>query len=160
MEYASTFLMSVWVTAMVAAKSAVIAPVQATTADAICDALRDITHTLPIAATVTYTNSGYSSLRAARERPVSPILGLTPHMSTARRLSLVWGVHSVQGKDAEDVQDMVLNACRVALQEGFASVGERLAIVAGMPFGVSGTTNMIRIARVEAPESATDLQAG
>ena len=99
-------------------------------------------------------------LRAARERPVSPILGLTPHMSTARRLSLVWGVHSVQGKDAEDVQDMVLNACRVALEEGFASVGERLAIVAGMPFGVSGTTNMIRIARVEAPESATDLQAG
>jgi pyruvate kinase len=121
-----------------------------TTADAICEALRHVTHTLSIAATVTYTSSGFSSLRAARERPEAPILSLTPSMGTARRLALVWGVHCVQGEDAQHVQEMVDNAIRVSLDEGFARNGESLAIVAGVPFGVSGTTNMIRIAEVDA----------
>ncbi len=128
-------------------------PPQPTTADAISDALRHVTDALPIAATVTYTSSGFSSLRAARERPDAPILSLTPSLATARRLALVWGVHSVHGEGVQHVQEMVDVASRVALEEGFAQQGERLAIVAGMPFGVSGTTNMLRIAKVdEMPE--------
>ena len=62
-----------------------------TAADAISDAMRRIAQTLSVAAAVTYTSSGSSSLRAARERPSAPVLSLTPHMSTARRLALVWG---------------------------------------------------------------------
>lgn len=124
---------------------------QPTPADAICDALHGIVHTLPIAATVTYTSSGFSTLRAARERPEAPILSLTPSVDTARRLSLVWGVHSVQTPDIQRVQEMVGRACEVALQESFADVGETLVIMAGMPFGISGTTNMLRIAQVERP---------
>jgi pyruvate kinase len=119
-----------------------------TAADAISDAMRRIAQTLSVSAAVTYTKSGSSSLRAARERPGSPILSLTPHMSTARRLALVWGLHSVLSEDVDHVEEMVDQACRTALAEGFANIGDRLVIMAGMPFGVSGTTNMLRIARV------------
>ena len=120
-----------------------------TTADAICAALRTVTHSLPIVATVTYTSSGSTSLRAARERPHAPILSLTPHNRTARMLTLVWGVHSVLSKEVERVSDVINDASQVALGHNFAQRGELLAITAGMPFGVSGTTNFLRIATVE-----------
>jgi pyruvate kinase len=126
-----------------------------TSADAICDALRRIAHTLSIAAIVTYTSSGFSALRASRERPDAPILTLTPQVGTARKLSLAWGIHSVLSEDIQRVQEMVDKACEVALREGFADVEQKIVIVAGMPFGVSGTTNMIRIARVQKPESGS-----
>jgi len=126
---------------------------QPTQADAICDALHNVVHTLPVAATVTYTSSGFSTLRAARERPEAPILSLTPNADTARRLSLVWGIHSVQTPDIQRVQEMVDRACEVAVSESFAEIGETLVIIAGMPFGRSGTTNMLRIAQVEGPET-------
>ncbi len=125
-----------------------------TDADAICDALSSIAHTLKIAAIVTYTSSGFSALRAARERPEAPILSLTPSLNTARRMALVWGTHSVQSEDIRRVQEMVDKACATALKEGFADVDQKIVIVAGMPFGVSGTTNMIRIARIERLEES------
>ncbi|MCB1742603.1 MAG: pyruvate kinase, partial [Gammaproteobacteria bacterium] len=124
---------------------------QATTADAICDAMRRIAQTLPVAATITFTSSGFSALRTARERPATPILALTPHRRTARRMALVWGVHSVLIHEIEDIEEMIDAARRCAVEEEFARPSDRLIIVAGMPFGVSGTTNMIRVARI--PES-------
>lgn len=128
---------------------------QPTSADAICDALHGIVHTLPVAVTVSYTSSGFSTLRAARERPEAPILSLTPNVDTARRLSLVWGIHSVQTPDVQRVQEMVDRACQVALRESFAEVGDTLVIIAGMPFGIAGTTNMLRIAQVGPPNAAS-----
>ena len=131
-----------------------------TAADAISDAMRRIAQTLSVTAAVTYTKSGSSSLRAARERPNSPILSLTPHMSTARRLALVWGLHSVLTEDVDHVEEMVDHACRTAVAEGFANAGDSLVIMAGMPFGISGTTNLLRIARVpSAPISGSDVHA-
>ena len=131
-----------------------------TAADAISDAMRRIVQTLSVTAAVTYTKSGSSSLRAARERPNSPILSLTPHMSTARRLALVWGLHSVLTEDVDHVEEMVDQACRTAVVEGFANAGDSLVIMAGMPFGISGTTNLLRIARVpSAPISGSDVHA-
>ncbi len=121
---------------------------ESTTGDAICTALRAITHALPIAATVTFTSSGFTSLRAARERPKAPILSLTPELSTARRLALVWGVHSVRTEMVERIIEVVHNASRIAVEEGFAKPGQALAITAGQPFGRSGTTNLLRIAWV------------
>ena len=127
---------------------------QPTTADAICSAIRRIAGTIPVSVTVTYTSSGFSALRAARERPKAPILSLTPSLSTARRLSVAWGVHAVQSADPRQVQQMVDDACRAALREGFANAGDPVMIVAGLPFGRSGTTNMIRVARVPDPSEA------
>jgi len=116
--------------------------------DAICSALRDVTGILGASATVTYTSSGHTSLRAARERPAAPILSITPQLGTARRLALVWGVHSTISEQVHDESQMVSAACQTALREGFARKGDQIAITAGMPFGQPGSTNLLRVAEV------------
>ena len=108
----------------------------------------DSAHTLSAAAIVTYTNSGSTTLRAARERPDVRILCLTPNLDTARRMTLTWGVHPVRTEDAHNFADMVQRAVRVARHEGIAKEGERLVITAGVPFGTPGATNILRIAYV------------
>jgi pyruvate kinase len=119
-----------------------------TTADAISAAARQCAHTLSAAAIVTYTNTGSTTLRAARERPDVRILCLTPNLDTARRMTLTWGVHAAQTDDASSFADMVQKAVRIALKEGVAKRGERLVITAGVPFGTPGATNILRIAHV------------
>ena len=89
-----------------------------------------------------------AALRAARERPAVPILALTPELTTARRLAIVWGVHCLQTEDATDFQDMVEIACTAASEQGFARLGDRIVITAGVPFGTPGSTNVLRIAWV------------
>ncbi len=121
---------------------------EATTADAISAAARQCAHTLSAAAIVTYTNTGSTTLRAARERPDVRILCLTPNLNTARRMTLTWGVHPVRTEDAHNFADMVQRAVRVARQEEIAKEGERLVITAGVPFGTPGATNILRIAYV------------
>ncbi len=122
---------------------------EATAADAITAAARQVAETLNAAAVVTFTTSGSTTMRAARERPrVAAIIGLTTKLETARRLAMVWGVHCVVAADARDFSDMVQRACEVALAEGIASDGDRLVITAGVPFGTPGMTNVLRIAWV------------
>ena len=121
---------------------------EATTADAISAAARQCAHTLSAAAIVTYTNTGSTTLRAARERPDVRILCLTPNLNTARRMTLTWGVHPVHAEDAHNFADMVQRAVRVARKEELAKQGERLVITAGVPFGTPGATNILRIAYV------------
>ncbi|MGH8772544.1 MAG: pyruvate kinase [Burkholderiales bacterium] len=127
-------------------------PAESNYSDAICAALRRVTGILNVAATVTYTSSGFTSLRAARERAAPPILSMTPSLATARRLTLIWGVHSVQTRDIARVRDMVDDACETALRDGFAKPGDTIVITAGMPFGTPGATNLLRIAKVQPPD--------
>ncbi len=115
-------------------------------AEAVCCAMRRAVTLLHAAAIVCYTSSGHTSLRAARERPESPILSLTPRLATARRLALVWGVHSVHTADVDGVDQMTARASEVARRDRFAEAGQWIVVVAGMPFGTPGTTNLIRIA--------------
>ena len=123
---------------------------QATANDAITAAAARVAHTISAKAIVTYTTSGSTTLRAARERPEVPILSLTPSISTARRLTLAWGVHGVQTADVTSIEEMVRHASHQAIDQGFGAVGERLVITAGMPFGTPGATNLLRIAWIEA----------
>jgi pyruvate kinase len=122
---------------------------EATVADAIATAARDVAETLDLKAIVAWTSSGSTAFRIARERPNPPILALTPNRDTARRLALVWGVHAVVTEDAQDVDDMAERASVIAAAEGFAAAGDRIIIVAGVPFGSPGATNMVRIASIE-----------
>jgi pyruvate kinase len=123
---------------------------RATVADAVCAALRQAAHIVSAKATITYTASGFSALRTARERPEAPILSLTPSARTARRMAVVWGIHSLETRLAPDVTTMTDMACRAALDEGFAAAGDYVVIAAGVPFGHAGTTNLLRIAKVGA----------
>ncbi len=123
---------------------------EATGADAIAEATRDVAETLDLKVICAWTSSGSTGLRIARQRPRSSILALTPIESVARRLAVVWGVHPIVTDDARDERDMADRACRHAYIEGFAGEGERIIVVAGVPFGTPGATNNLRIATVEA----------
>jgi pyruvate kinase len=123
-------------------------PAAANTPDAICCALRRVAGLLEPAATVAYTSSGFSALRASRERPVAPILALTPQPATARRLALVWGVHAVPFEEVHDVAEMVEHAARAASTLGFGCAGDAVVVIAGLPFGQRGSTNLLHVARI------------
>src|SRR5208283_4097833 len=116
--------------------------------DAIAAAARQVAETLDLAAIVCWTSSGATGMRVSRERPKPPIVAISPIVATGRKLSLVWGVHCVVAEDARDQDDMIERACRIAFKEGFAKAGERVIVVAGVPLGTPGSTNMIRIAFV------------
>jgi len=119
-----------------------------TTPDAIMAAVHEVTETIDARAIVCWTKSGITAMRAARERSSAPIIAPTPSIETARRLTLVWGTHSVTTEDIRDFDDMVKRASQIARQEGFAQAGERIVITAGVPLGTSGATNMVRVAFV------------
>ena len=128
---------------------------EATTGDAIADAAQQIAETLDLSAIICWTDSGTTAVRVARERPKPPVVAITPKMTTGRKLALVWGVHCVIAETAHDVDDMVDRAGRIAFRDGFARAGERIIVVAGIPFGTPGATNMLRIAYVGADDAGT-----
>jgi pyruvate kinase len=126
---------------------------EATGADAIAAAARQVAETLDLSAIVCWTSSGSTGLRVSRERPKCPIVVISPSVDAGRKLSLVWGIHSVIAEDAHDQDDMVERACRLAFKEGFAKAGQRIIVVAGVPLGTPGATNMMRIAFVGTQEA-------
>jgi pyruvate kinase len=131
---------------------------EATAADAITTAASQVANTISARTIITYTTTGSTTVRASRERPEVPILALTSSASTARFLSLVWGVHAVIIQELIDFFHMSQEASRVALAEGFAESGDMVVLTAGIPFQVSGktnifvsgTTNLLRIVEVKA----------
>ena len=120
-----------------------------TAADAITAAAAQVSETISAAAIVTYTMSGSTALRAARERPAVPIMLLTNQRDAARRYALLWGAHCVHTSDVSSAQEMVEKACRIAVDQGIAAGGDQLVITAGVPFGTPGRTNLLRIAWVD-----------
>jgi pyruvate kinase len=127
---------------------------EATGSDAIAAGAHQIADTLNLKTIAAWTFSGSTAFRIARERPNSTVIALTPSQDTARRLALVWGVHSIRTKDASDMDDMAFRACKFALREGHSDIGDRIIIVAGVPFGTPGATNMVRIAFINQEHAA------
>ncbi|MBV9828852.1 MAG: pyruvate kinase [Alphaproteobacteria bacterium] len=124
-------------------------PPEHTNSDAISAAACQVAETIGAAAIVTFTSSGATALRAARERPAAPILTITPNLGTARRLALLWGAHCVHLADITNFTDMVHKAVRTAHREEVAGSGQRVVITAGVPFGTPGSTNVLRIAWID-----------
>src|SRR5215208_2986279 len=124
-------------------------PPEHTNSDAISAAACQVAATVGAAAIVSFTSSGATALRAARERPSAPILALTPNLATARRLALLWGAHCVHLADITSFGDMVHKAVRTAYREELAGAGQRVVITAGVPFGTPGSTNVLRIAWID-----------
>src|ERR1700722_17861352 len=115
-----------------------------TAAGAIAAAAAQVSTTIGAKTIVAFTASGSTALRMARERPTTPVIGLTQHEETARRMAGVWGVHAVPTTEVPAMGEAVNRAARVALVGGFASRGEEVVVTAGVPFGQSGTTNALR----------------
>src|SRR3954453_20234286 len=127
---------------------------EATGSDAIAGGAPQNANPLGLKAVAAWTFSGSTAFRIARERPNSTVIALTPNQETARRLALGWGVHPIVTKDASDLDDMAFRACKFAVREGFSQVGDRIIIVAGVPFGTPGATNMVRIAFISQEHAA------
>ena len=119
-----------------------------TTADALANSARQITNTVSAKAMVCYTSSGSTARRIARERPPVPLLAMTSSPVTARRLGLLWGVHAVHTRDVASFEEMVAKGKRMALRHKIAEGGDRLVLMAGVPFGISGSTNVIHVVRL------------
>jgi pyruvate kinase len=120
---------------------------EATEADAITAAARQAAETIGASVIVTYTSSGDTTLRAARERPAVPILALTMDEAVARSLALSWGVHPVFIGPAQTFREMTSTAEQRATAEGFAEPGSKLVFLAGFPVG--STVNTLRVAEVK-----------
>ena len=123
-----------------------------TTADAIAGSARQIASTISATAMVCYTSSGSTARRIARERPAVPLLAMTASLTTARRLGLLWGVHAVHTRDVSNFEEMVEKAKRMALRHKIAEGGDRLVLMAGVPFGTAGSTNVIHVVRLVGDE--------
>ena len=119
-----------------------------TTSDAISSAASQVVKTVLAKAIFTYTRSGAPAKRAARERPTVPIIGLSPERITARQLALIWGVHTIHALEPKSFSGMIDNACELAKKEGIVKKGDYVVITAGAPIGVSGSTNNLRIAKI------------
>ncbi len=119
-----------------------------TTADALAEAAKQIAKTTSATAIICFTTSGSTARRIARERPSVPILVLTPSKDTARRLGLLWGTHAVHTRDVESFEDMVGKAKRMALRTGIAKAGDRVIVMAGVPFRTPGSTNVLHVVRI------------
>jgi pyruvate kinase len=127
-------------------------PADPTTNDAIAEAAGNIVKTVSAAAIVCFTISGSSARRIARERPSVPLLVLTPSIKTARRLGLLWGAHAVRTRDVGSFEEMVGKAKRMALRHGLAKGGDRIVVIAGVPFGTPGSTNVLHVVRIVGDE--------
>ncbi len=119
-----------------------------TTSDALASASQSITQTVSARAIVCFTSSGSTVRRIARERPSAPILALTPRLDTARRMGFMWGVHAVHTRDIGSFEEMIGKAKRMALRHGFAAPGDKIIILAGVPFGTPGATNVLHVATI------------
>ena len=124
--------------------------------DAITNAAYSIAKNAGAKAILTFSVSGKTTLRMARERAPVQIIGLSPNIKTARKMQIVWGVnscHSVQ--DAENTTEMVKIACNVAKNKKLVNADDSVIITAGVPFGNAGSTNLLRIAKIIADQDLT-----
>lgn len=117
-----------------------------TIADGIVAAAREIAETTDIAAICAFTQSGTTVSLCARERPRVPIIALSPIERALRRLCLTWGTHCVRTPELVRFKQAVVNAARAARDFGFADESQQIVVMAGVPFNVPGTTNILRIA--------------
>ena len=127
-------------------------PAEATIADALSESAAQVVRILSAKAMACYTSSGSTARRIARERPPVQTLVMTASMKVARRLGLQWGVHAVHTRDVSSFEEMVGKAKRMALRHHLAAPGDRMVIMAGVPFKTAGSTNVIHVVKLAGDE--------
>lgn len=123
--------------------------------DALVAAARKAAEAQSTACMVVFTTLGGTARRMSRERPLQPVLALTPKAETARRLSLVWGLEPRLGKEPTSLEDVTEDAVQSAMKYGLAEPGQRILILAGTPFGAPGAANLLRLAHAPAKKGKT-----
>ena len=116
--------------------------------DAISHACWQLSEDLGAETIITFTSTGSTARRVARFRPRSKIIASTPLETTYYRLSLVWGVIPILIEQAKSTDDMINKAIEHSKENDLVKIGEKVIITAGIPIGVPGTTNMIKVHEV------------
>ena len=123
--------------------------IRSSVADGIVVAAREIAEATDIKAICCFTQGGTTALLTSRERPSVPILALSPLRDTARKLALSWGVTCYVTGEVSRFKQAVVNGARMARTKGFATEQDQIVVMAGVPFNVPGTTNILRVAPCE-----------
>jgi len=118
---------------------------QHTVTDAISRAVCSTARILDAAAIITSTQTGYTARMVAKHRPEAPVVAVTPSPEVLRRLAVVWGVQPLLIGKTDDTDTMISRAIEVSLAAGVISAGDLVVITAGVPVGVHGTTNLIKV---------------
>jgi len=119
------------------------------TPDAIATATRTLATELNSPVIVCYTESGSTGIKVSRVRPKQMILTVTPIVETARKLTLVWGVKCIVQKDANNLEEMIKMTKAYSKREKIVKKGEKMVITAGLPLKKLGTTNLIRVIKLD-----------
>lgn len=115
------------------------------TTNAISRATCTTAEDLKASAIITATSSGYTSKAVSKFRPQSPIIAATTSEKVMRKLALVWGVYPVLSKKSENTDEVIDMSIHSAMMKGYVKEGDLIVITAGIPVGVSGTTNLIKV---------------
>ena len=121
--------------------------------DAITNAAYSIARNAEAKAIITFSVSGQTTMRMAKERAPVQIIGLSPNLTTSRKMQLVWGVNSCHTEDAHNTTDMVKIACTIAKNKQLVKPDDNIIITAGVPFGNAGSTNLLRITKIIADKN-------
>lgn len=121
------------------------AAIQRTVTDGISHAVCNVAQDLGVTAIVTATASGHTARMIAKYRPQVPVIAVTPNAKVLRKLALVWGVEPLLIGDVKGTDEMIDTSVEAALSSGHISAGDLIIITAGVPVGVHGTTNMMKV---------------
>jgi len=116
---------------------------------AIGKAVNTVSNNLKVDAIVVMTESGSTAKIVSFFRPKKSIYALSPHINVCNRLSLLWGVTPIQSQEYLSTDEMLINAEQILLDNNFIKSGQTFIMTAGVPVGISGSTNMFRIQEVE-----------
>jgi len=127
------------------------------TNEAIVVAARQVADISSSKAIIAFTSSGSTVMRVAKLRPSVPILAITYDKKVARALAMVWGVYPIvltppASEGGFEINEEIKRACKVARDRKFVEDDDLVTVTAGLPFGVSGTTNLIRVVSAKGPD--------
>ena len=115
---------------------------------AIGEAVKTISENLKIDSIVVMTESGSTARVVSHYRPKAVIFGLSPKLHICNKMSLLWGVIPILTKDYLSTDDMILNAEKILLEKKYMKGGQTFVLTAGVPVGISGSTNMLKIQKI------------
>ena len=119
------------------------------TDDAISYAACHIAEQLGAAGIIAYTTSGSTAQRVAKYRPKAPILAITPNDSVTKKLALYWGVYPYQVPEYARVEETFEQGAQLAVKLGLARRGDLVVVTAGVPLRVPGSTNILKVQKID-----------
>ena len=110
--------------------------------------VKDIAYNTDVKAIIVFSNSGKSAKLVSAMRPAAKIVTISPNINVSRQVSLLWGVKSINSRDANGWKDMMSISKEIIKKLKFVKKNDFVVITAGLPFGKAGMTNMIRLYKV------------